>query len=381
MPYFVNHRNRIMFSLMLMAVFPAYAAVVPAPPAVDARSYLVQDAQSGRIIVAENIDERVEPASLTKLMTVYIAARELAAGHIHMDDKVLVSEKAWRMGGSRMFIEVNKKVSVGDLLKGIIVSSGNDASVALAEYISGSEEVFASEMNLQARQLGMTHTHFVNSTGWPDENHYSTARDLALLARAVIHEHPEIYALYSLKEFTYNGIKQQNRNQLLWRDDSVDGLKTGHTDSAGFCLIASAKREGMRLISVVMGTSGFNARTQATQTLLNYAFRFYETRKLYKAHESIATNKIWKGDVENLNLGINDDLWITFPRNKFQALNATIDVPPTIIAPVKKGDPQGVLKVTLEGRELAQRPLVALDSVGEGGFFERIRDDIKLMLQ
>ena len=364
-----------------MAAFPASAAIVPAPPAVNAKSYLVQDFRSGRIIVSENIDERVEPASLTKLMTVYIAARELAAGHVHMDDKVLVSEKAWRMGGSRMFIEVNKKVSVGDLLKGIIVSSGNDASVALAEYISGSEEVFVSEMNLQAKQLGMKNTHFVNSTGWPDENHYSTARDLAILARAVVHEHPDIYALYSLKEFTYNGIKQHNRNQLLWRDDSVDGLKTGHTDSAGFCLIASAKRDNMRLISVVMGTSGFDARTQATQSLLNYAFRFYETRKLYKAHESIASNKIWKGDVDNINLGINDDLWITFPRNKFRELDKTIDVPPQIIAPVNKGDRQGVLKVTLDGEELAERPLVALESVGEGGFFERIRDDIKLMLQ
>lgn len=378
---FENLRNWVIYSFIFMAAFPASAAIVPAPPAVNAKSYLVQDFRSGRIIVSENIDERVEPASLTKLMTVYIAARELAAGHIHMDDKVLVSEKAWRMGGSRMFIEVNKKVSVGDLLKGIIVSSGNDASVALAEYISGSEEVFVSEMNLQAKQLGMKNTHFVNSTGWPDENHYSTARDLAILARAVVHEHPDIYALYSLKEFTYNGIKQHNRNQLLWRDDSVDGLKTGHTDSAGFCLIASAKRDNMRLISVVMGTSGFDARTQATQSLLNYAFRFYETRKLYKAHESIASNKIWKGDVDNINLGINDDLWITFPRNKFRELDKTIDVPPQIIAPVNKGDRQGVLKVTLDGEELAERPLVALESVGEGGFFERIRDDIKLMLQ
>lgn len=381
MLYFKNLCNRITVFFILLVALPVPAAIVPAPPTVNAKSYLVQDFKSGRIIVSENIDERLEPASLTKMMTVYIVSRELAAGHIHMNDKVLVSEKAWRMGGSRMFIEVNKKVSVEDLLKGVIISSGNDASVALAEYISGSEEVFASEMNLQAKELGMMNTHFINSTGWPDENHYTTARDMAILAEALIRDHPEIYSLHSMKEFTYNGIKQHNRNQLLWRDDSVDGLKTGHTDSAGFCLVASAKREDMRLISVVMGTSGPSARTKTTQTLLNYAFRFYETRKLYSANESIATNKVWKGDTDMINLGINDDLWITFPRSKYEELNAAIDIPSTIIAPVNKGEPQGVLKVTLEGQELVQRPLVALDTVREGGFFERLRDEIKLMLQ
>lgn len=369
------------FFILCLTAVSAAAAIMPAPPKVDAESYLVMDFQSGRIIAGQNIDERVEPASLTKMMTVYVVAGEIESGNISLDDKVTVSEKAWRMPGSRMFIEVDSEVTVGDLLKGVIVQSGNDASVALAEYISGTEDVFAAMMNEYARQLGMKNTHFENSTGLPHENHYSTAHDMAILARALIKKFPEEYKLHSVKEFTYNGITQHNRNQLLWRDDSVDGVKTGHTEDAGYCLVASAERDDMRLISVVMGSDGVNGRTRATQSLLNFAFRFYETHRLYKANESVTTRQVWKGQVDSLDLGIDRDLWITIPRGRYKELDANININSTIIAPVQKGTKLGSLVVLLDGEKLAQRPLKALDTVPEGGLVKRLKDEVRLLFQ
>jgi len=357
------------------------AAIVPAPPKVNASSFLVLDYDSGRHLVSENIDERVEPASLTKMMTVYIISSELADGNISMGDKVKISERAWRMTGSRMFIEADKEVTVEDLLKGIIVQSGNDASMALAEYVSGSEEVFAEVMNQYALALGMSGTHFVNSTGLPDAYHYTTARDMGILARALIREHPDIYAWHALKEFTFNGIKQHNRNQMLWRDNSVDGIKTGHTESAGYCLVASARRDNMRLISVVMGTDGTKARTRATQSLFTYSFRFYETHKLYQAGETITSSRVWKGDVNSFDVGIAEDLYVTISRGKYKQLDAAIEISPVIIAPVSEAEVQGELKVMLENEELAIRPLIALQAVPQGSFLNRLKDDVRLLFE
>lgn len=359
----------------------AAAPIVPAPPSLEAKSYLVMDFQSGRMLVQEKVDERMEPASLTKIMTAYVVASELALGHVKPDDMVTVSERAWRMEGSKMFIEVGKKVSVADLLKGVVIQSGNDASVALAEHVAGSEEAFATMMNQHAARLGMKGTHFVNSTGLPDPNHYTTARDLAVLAAALIRDFPDEYALHSIKEFTYNGITQRNRNDLLFEDAGVDGVKTGHHETAGYCLIASAVRDGMRVITVVMGTDGPKSRTRATEALLNFAFRFYETRKLYAGNEKITTSKVWKGAVDSLELGIADDLYVTVPRGSFDQLETATDVDKTIIAPVSKGAVQGTLRVRVEGEELAKRPLIALNAVLSGTLFSRLKDDLSLFFQ
>jgi len=375
--------RKLVFSILLVVCYlsNAQAVVVPAPPKIKALSYLVVDYDSGRLLVKENIDERVEPASLTKMMTVYIVSNELTAGNINMNDMVMISEAAWRMTGSRMFIEVNKEVSVEDLLMGVIVQSGNDASMALAEHVSGSEEVFVELMNQYASELGMTGTHFTNSTGLPDKDHYTTARDMAALAAALVRNSPEIYKWHSIRDFTFNGIKQHNRNQLLWRDDSVDGIKTGHTESAGYCLVASAKRDNMRLISVVMGTEGTRARTRATQSLFNFSFRFYETHKLYEAGEAISSSKVWKGDKESFNVGIAEDLYVTISRGKYKKLDAAIEISPVIVAPINESDVQGNLNVMLEGEKLASRPLIALQAVAEGSFLNRLKDDIRLLFE
>jgi D-alanyl-D-alanine carboxypeptidase (penicillin-binding protein 5/6) len=365
-----------------MAQAPAIPApAIPAPPQVDAKSYLVMDMASGQMLVEKDIDARVEPASLTKMMTVYVVADELAAGRIKLDDMVTVSERAWRMEGSKMFIEVNKQVSVEDLLKGVIIQSGNDASVALAEHVSGSEEVFASMMNQQAQRLGLTGTHFMNSTGWPDPNHYTTARDLAMLAVATIRDHPDVYAWHSQREFTFNGIKQQNRNDLLWRDPSVDGIKTGHTETAGFCLVTSAKRDNMRLISVVMGTGSMEARVRATESLLNYAFRFFESHTVVSAGEALATPKVWKGAKLAVPLGLEKDLVLALPRGGLAQLERVAEPNAQIMAPIAKGDALGTFKLKLGGKELATRPLVALEAVEPGSVFRRFMDEIFLILE
>ena len=339
------------------------------------------DFNSGELLVEENIDEKLPPASLTKIMTVYVVASELANGKIGLDDEVLVSEKAWRTQGSRMFIEVDKKVKLDDLLHGVIIQSGNDASVALAEYISGAEDVFADLMNKHAERLGMTNTHYVNSTGLPDENHYTTSRDLSILARALINDFPAIYALHKEKEFTFNKIKQHNRNKLLWRDRSVDGIKTGHTEEAGYCLVSSAVRDGMRLISVVMGTDGMNARAKASQALLNYGYRFFETHKLYSAGDLITSVKVWKADKETINLGINNDLYITVPRGQYDKLEPVVEIDTKIIAPVNSGEQKGMLNVMLTNEKVATVPLLALETVSEGGIVNRLKDEIRLLFE
>jgi len=285
------------------------------------------------------------------------------------------------MTGSRMFIEVDKKVSVEDLLKGVIIQSGNDASVALAEYVSGSEEVFADMMNRYAVRLGMENTNFVNSSGLPDENHYTTAKDLSMLARRLIKDHPDIYAMHAIKEFIFNDIKQPNRNSMLWKDDSVDGIKTGHTQSAGYCLVASAQRDGMRLISVVMGADGFKARSSATQTLLNYAYRFFETKKLYSTSETITTDKVWKGERKTINIGIANDLLVTIPRGQYKKIEPVIEIKNNLIAPIDQGQELGQLKLMLNDNVIASSPLVALDSVSPGRFLNRITDEIKLLFE
>lgn len=379
--------NRILFPLLLAGLVLLQAAaqaaprVVPAAPGIAGESYILQDFQSGHILASENPDQRVEPASLTKMMTAYVVLDELKAGHISLDDTIQVSEKAWRTPGSRMFIEVGSRVSVEQLLKGMIIQSGNDASVALAEYVAGSEDAFAALMNEYARELGLDATHFVNATGLPDPEHYTTARDLARLTRALIRQFPEHYAWYSTKEYTYNGITQYNRNKLLWRDDSVDGVKTGHTESAGYCLVSSAQRDAMRLVSVVMGTSGENARARESQKLLNWGFRFYETHLLYEAGSPLKNMRIWKGEREDLALGLLDDLYVTVPRGRYEELKASVTVDTHIVAPATRGQRFGSVNVRLGEQDLAQRPLVALGDVAEGGLWEQMVDSVLLWFQ
>ena len=352
--------------------------VVPPPPEIEATSYMIMDADSGFYLVEQNIDQPVEPASLTKMMTAYVVGSQISDGHITMSDQVTISERAWRMGGSRMFIEVGKKVSVEDLLKGVIIQSGNDASVALAEHVSGTEEAFAQLMNQYAAELGLKDTHYMNSSGWPHENHYTTARDLATLARALVRDQPEIYAMHSVREFTYNDIKQPNRNSMLWKDASVDGIKTGHTENAGYCLVASSVRDGIRLISVVMGTDGIGARTSATQALLNYSYRFYETRKLFSDGEVVTTVKVWKGEQDSLDLVVENDLVLTLPKGQYDELQTVMTFDKELIAPIPAGQVLGRLELLLKDAVIASSPLVALEAVTEGSFFVRLRDHIKM---
>lgn len=351
---------------------------IPAMPQLAAKSYVLMDATSGQVLVEHNGDERLPPASLTKLMTAYIATKEIQNEQITEQDMVTVSEKAWRTGGSRMFIDVGKQVSVDDLLHGIIIQSGNDASVAIAEHIAGSEEAFSSMMNAAAVRLQLDNTHFRNATGLPAEGHYSTAYDMAKLARAIIFEDPEHYEIYAQKEFLWNGIKQPNRNLLLWRDKTVDGLKTGHTDEAGYCLVASAVRDDMRLISVVFGASSEAARAAETQKLLTYGFRFFETKTFYQKGVELAESKVWKGEESKVKVGLAEDLTLTLPRGQVQKIAATMVLDESVIAPVTAGERLGVVEVRLGDEVLHTADLVALQDVPEGGFFSRILDSIRM---
>jgi D-alanyl-D-alanine carboxypeptidase (penicillin-binding protein 5/6) len=376
-------KRLVAFPLLLLAtgIVFAQSLPMPSPPVIGATSYLIIDAKSGHMLASLKPDEPVPPASLTKLMTTYVVFHALKEGRITLDDEVTISEKAWRMQGSRMFIEVGKRVRVEDLLLGVIVQSGNDASVALAEYVAGSEAVFAQMMNQYAQALGMISTSFVNATGWPHDDHYTTARDLAVLARALISEFPEHYAWHSVKEFQWGDIKQPNRNRLLWRDDSVDGLKTGHTESAGYCLVASAERDGMRIISVVLGTASDKARIDGTQALLNYGFRFFETRLLYKAGEEITSTRIWKSANEFTPLGVLEDLYITVPRGSYDSLESVQNMPSVIMAPVAAGQPLGEIKVSLDGTDLLHEQLRALEENPSGSFWQRAIDGMKLWFE
>ncbi|MBE9568319.1 MAG: D-alanyl-D-alanine carboxypeptidase [Proteobacteria bacterium] len=368
--------NSFIFCCIAMMSAGAVQAAkpIPAPPDVAAKNYFVVDFASGKVLAEKNADEKIEPASITKMMTSYIVYKELDAGRLAMDEMVDISEKAWRMGGSRMYLEVNTKVSVHDLLKGLIIQSGNDASVALAEHIAGTEDAFVQLMNQYAAELGMDGTNFVNSTGWPDKQHLTTARDLAKLAIAIIKKFPEHYSWYAEKEFTYNNIKQYNRNKLLWRDESVDGIKTGHTESAGYCLVSSAVRSDMRIVSIVLGTDSKKARASVSQALLNYGFRFYESHVLYNAGEVLSRPRVWSGALETVSVGLADDLAVTIPRGAYDELDATMDIDKNIEAPVSKGQQIGVVKVSLGEKELVTVPLVALETVNEGSMFRQAKD-------
>lgn len=371
-----------LLSFFLLVVFAGHlhaaTALIPSAPTVAARSYLVMDADTGKVILDEKADERFAPASLTKMMTSYIVEYELTKGNVSEEDLVLVSEKAWRTPGSRMFIKEGTQVKLGDLLKGIIIQSGNDASVAVAEHIAGSESAFADLMNQHAQLLGMTNTHFANATGLPAEDHYSSAADMAILAKAIIQQFPQHYGIYSEKYFTYNKIRQPNRNKLLWRDRTVDGIKTGHTEEAGYCLVASAKRDGMRLISVVMGTSSEEARAQESQKILAYAFRYYRTHKLYNADEVLNSAQVWGGLQDSVRLGLGNALSVTIPRGQADQLEATLDVDTVIKAPVVAGENYGVVRVMLNGEEVSAVPLIALENVSEGGLLKKIWHSIML---
>lgn len=354
---------------------------IPAPPQINASSFILIDSDSGHVLATSDAEKRVPPASLTKLMTAYVVFHALREGHISLEDEVPVSRKAYRTPGSRMFIEINSRVSVKDLLLGMIVQSGNDASVALAEHIAGSESVFAELMNRYAGELGMSASRFENSTGLPGESHYSTARDMATLARALINDFPEYYRWYSIKEFTYNGITQRNRNRLLWRDASVDGFKTGHTDAAGYCLVSSALRDGMRLISVVMGSPSSKVRADASQALLNYGFRFYETHRLFAAGDVVETARVWKGAAEAAPLGVDRDLFVTIPRGSYNRLQPQVEMPATVIAPISEGETLGQLKIELDDQLVLATPLAALNSVAEGSFWQRLSDEVMLWFE
>ena len=353
---------------------------IPAPK-LDAKSYLLVDHLTARILAEQNADDRIEPASLAKIMTIYVAGHALHAGLIALDDKVNVSEKAWKTEGSRMFIEAGKYVSVDDLLQGVIVQSGNDASVALAEHISGTEDLFATIMDDHARQLGMTNSSFSNSTGLPDAETYTTARDIALLSSALIREFPTLYARFTLEEFTYNNIRQPNRNRLLARDDTIDGIKTGHTQAAGYCLVSSADRNGTRLIAAVIGADSDTARTEASLTLINYGFRFFETRKLYERTDVIASTKVWKGVVEQLHLGAAEVVYITIPRGRYDDLEAIAQLNEPIVAPINAGQELGQIRISLDGDQLTEVPLIALDDIEAGAFFSRLYDAVMLLFE
>ena len=355
--------------------------LIPAAPSVAGKSFILIDFNSGKVLAEKNADTRLSPASLTKIMTVYVIFRELKNGHLTLDEKVTISKKAWQTGGSRMFVEVNKQVAIEDLLQGVIIQSGNDASVALAEHVAGDESTFSAMMNQHALRLGMMDSHFENSMGLPRKNHYTTARDLATLTTAVIKEFPEYYRWDSQKEFTFNNITQPNRNKLLWRDKSVDGVKTGYTEDAGYCMVASAVRDEMRLISVVMGTASANARANESQSLLNYGFRFYETHKLYSGNEALNEARIWKGDSKKLPLGLTDDLFVTIPRKHYSDLKAELNIDKKIIAPVEEGESFGSVNVSLAGDLVVNKPLVALKTVSKGGFVQRLYDEALLLLE
>lgn len=349
---------------------------IPEPPAIGGTAHFLVDHNTGYVIAERGADDRHEPASLTKIMTAYVVFRELAAGKIALTDEVLISEKAWRTGGSKTFIEIGKRIPLEVLLHGMIIQSGNDASVALAEHVAGSEETFTNLMNDHAQRLGMSNSHFTNATGLPDPDHYSTARDMTLVTAATIREFPEYYAWYAEKEYVYHGIKQNNRNRLLWQDPSVDGVKTGHTEAAGFCLVASAKRETMRLTSVVLGSKSEKSRAEASLALLNYGFRFFESPQLYPGGKPIENLRVWMGEVKELPVGSSEDIHATIPRGRYGQLSARIEKKGDIIAPVAKGDQVGDIVLALEANEIGRLPLIALQDVAKGGWWEWLRDMI-----
>ncbi|KOR30760.1 D-alanyl-D-alanine carboxypeptidase [Achromatium sp. WMS2] len=365
-------------TLSLIKVTTSGAESVPPPPSITSKAHILVDYHSGQVLAAFNPDQRLEPASLTKIMSADVIFKELTAGHIKLTDDVLISEHAWRTGGSRTFAEVGKHFTVETLLRGAIIQSGNDATVALAEHIAGSEQTFAEMMNTQAKVLGLTNSHFMNATGLPDPDHYSSAHDMARIATATIREYPNFYKIYSQKEYEVNGIKQRNRNRLLWRDSSVDGIKTGHTEGAGFCLVASAQRGDQRLISVIMGSKNQEMRAADSLTLLNYGFRFYETHKLYEKRQVLGKVRVWKGAYGEVDAGPAEEVYVTVPRQQYENLELVREIAPALNAPVRAGQKIGQVVVRLGGKEITQVPLVALTDAPEGGMFRYLMDTIIL---
>ncbi|CEK10682.1 D-alanyl-D-alanine carboxypeptidase family protein [Legionella hackeliae] len=352
--------------------------ITPSAPTLNAKAYILIDVNSGKIIAEKNSEEKLPPASLTKMMTLYVISNALHNQQVHLTDNVRVSRDAWKTGGSRMFIKEGQQVPIEDLLKGIIVDSGNDACVAMAEHLGGSEQGFAEIMNQQAQNLGMKDSHFTDSTGLPDENLYTTAKDLAILGRALVLNFPQYYHWYKQKWFTYNGIRQPNRNRLLWRDSQVDGIKTGHTNDAGFCLVSSAKRDNMRLLAVVMGSPTDAARADDSERLLNYGFRFFETHELYKGGKTISEIPVYKGAVSKLNVGLKDDQFVTIPNGQYQRLSINTKVSQNLQAPIKKGDKVGELVIQFDNSIIGTQNLYALQDVPQGGIFTRMKDSLRL---
>jgi D-alanyl-D-alanine carboxypeptidase (penicillin-binding protein 5/6) len=356
---------------------PQQPTFTPGTPNLTATGFILMDATSGKTIAQKNSDDRMPPASLTKLMSLYIISTAIKSGQIHLDDKVRISTKAWKTEGSRMFVKVGDEVPVKELLQGIIVASGNDATVALAEYVAGTEEAFTALMNEQAKQLGMKNSHFMDSTGLPNKDHYSTAHDLAILTQAYIQHFPEEYGYYSEKWYTYNGIRQPNRNRLLWRYQYADGLKTGHTNEAGYCLVASAKKDGMRLISVVLGAPNDQSRTEDSIRLLTYGFRFFETHKLYNGTSPLVQARVWQGEKSITPLGLTEDLYVTVPTGQYKRLQAALNLNDPIKAPIVKGQSYGTLNIMLNNQVVSSKPLIALDNNLKGNLLQRAADTVK----
>lgn len=364
----------------MIALAHAMPSVLPSPPSVQAAAYVLMDFNSGKLLASQDPDKQIDPASLTKMMTMYVVDQEIKSGKIKLTDNVIISEKAWRTEGSKMFVEANKEVPVADLIRGIIIQSGNDSSIALAEHIAGTEEAFAAIMNNYAKELKMDSTHFVNATGLPNPDHYTTAHDLARLSQALIRDFPESYKLYSEKWFTYQNIKQPNRNRLLWREPAVDGIKTGHSDSAGYCLAASGIKDGMRLISILVGTPSDGARTEQTQQLLRYGFRFFETKRLFSQKDTVNQSRIWMGNAKEIKLGIPTDFYVTVPQGEYSNLKTSVNFSERLTAPIKHGDVVGKIIVTLNDELIGERPLIAQQDVDKGGIWDRASDYFSLGL-
>jgi serine-type D-Ala-D-Ala carboxypeptidase (penicillin-binding protein 5/6) len=369
--------------LLAFVLFPSllFAQQLPIPqaPSIAAKSYLLTDFYSKQVLVGQNIDEHIEPASLTKLMTAYLTFAALKQKQISLEQTFPVSTRAWRAEGSRMFIEPGKPVKVDELIHGMVVQSGNDACIALAEGIAGSEEAFTQMMNSQAQRLGMKNTHFMNSTGLPRPQHYSTAHDLSLLAAAIIRDFPEYYPLYSIKEYKYNNILQVNRNRLLWTDPHVDGMKTGYTENAGYCLISSVKRGSRRLIAVALGTASDSLRATESQKLLNYGFQFYDTLHLYAKSQAVTTIAVWKGAENSVRAGFTEDVYLSLPKGQSERLKATMESPQPLIAPISAGQKVGMIKLTLDGKPVGEYPLIALENVELANILGRGWDSLRLL--
>jgi len=370
-------------ALLLLCLLPALAqAAAPQPPAIVGRSWMVGDLSSGQVLVAEKSDQRFEPASLTKLMTAYVVFQALRDRKISPDQQVNVSERAWRAPGSRMFIQPRKPVTVDELIRGMVVQSGNDACIALAEAVAGAEEVFVQMMNREAARMGLKSTRFMNATGLPDPQHYSTAQDLYLLTSGLIRDFPKEYGqYYSQKEFRYNNIAQPNRNRLLWLDPSVDGVKTGHTEAAGYCLIASSNRGGRRLLAVLLGSTSESTRAQESQKLLNWGFQFFDSVKLHPANQSVKAIEVWKGSGGEVKTGFKSDIVVTVPKGEAEKLKAELLSQQPLLAPVAEGQRVGTLRVTHDGKLLGEYPLVALEPVAVAGIFGRAWDTLRLWLK